>query len=299
MEYNITQYSELQLIPEIYRNAGLCKEMINKHIYNIIFVPDSVLEPDMFNTRDNYLKKIFKYVPDEYKTQNMCNNAVNLDTLNLEFVPDEYKTVGLINSAYATDKKIIKFIPKEQITYEMYLESTCACNSFLDMIPEEFKTKQIFQEVASKTSKTLEEFLTLIPENIKANIIDEDLYISWLKSTTMAAFDQIPTEIKIESFYVKCLMFSVKTLCYMPEEMFNPVTMKIEEAADFYSKFAIIPSSYVTPALQTAYDSTSDLWIGRLKNSGYKRDVFEAIPSQYKNNELIYKMFAFKKDNFD
>jgi hypothetical protein len=90
----------------------------------------------------------------------MCNKVVELEPLNLEYVPENYKTVDIINVAYNANKKTIKFIPKEQCTYQMYFDSVCSCNSVLDAIPIEHKTKEIFQKVASKTDKTLEEFLS-------------------------------------------------------------------------------------------------------------------------------------------
>jgi hypothetical protein len=49
----------------------------------------------------------------------------------------------------------------------------------------------------------------------------------------MTAFDQIPSDVKVKSFYEKTLQISVNALKHMPVEMFDPVTMKIEEAIDF------------------------------------------------------------------
>jgi hypothetical protein len=298
MYFDITRQTELQLIPLEYRTLQLCKEILNKNIFNIIFVPDDILETlDMINTRDDILKRIFKNTPDEYKTQNMCNKVVELEPLNLEYVPENYKTVDIINVAYNANKKTIKFIPKEQCTYQMYFDSVCSCNSVLDAIPIEHKTKEIFQKVASKTDKTLEEFLSQIQEEQKASIIDEDLYVSWLKSTNMTGFDQIPNDIKTASFYEKCIAFSLNTLKYMPVEMFNPITMKITEALDFHNNFATIPSNYITEDIQLAYESTSEFWVNCLKSSGYSREVFERMPSKYKT-ENVFKMFALKRDDF-
>lgn len=298
MEFDITQYTELHLIPVEYRTLELCKEMIYKAIYNILFVPDNILVSlDMVTTRDNYLRGVFKNIPEIYKTESMCNKAVDLDPLNLEFIPEIYKTDAIINKAYSVNKKVIKFIPKEKTTYQMYLDSVCSCNSVLDIIPAEHKTKEIYQKAASMTSKSLEDFLTQISEEQKSSIIDEDLYVSWLKSTNMTGFDQVPDNIKVKSFYEKCLVHSVNTLKYMPDVMFDPITMKIAEAVDFHSNFASIPSNYITEDIQLAYKSTDEFWIDYLKSSGYSREVFERMPSDYKT-ENVYKMFAFKRDTF-
>ena len=110
MAFKITQYTELQLIPEQYRTLEICKQMVNKEIYNIIFVPDNVIEPSMADVQNRYLKDIFKNIPDEYKTQAMCNKAVELDPLNIEFVPNSFRNPGMIVSAYTKNKNVIKFV---------------------------------------------------------------------------------------------------------------------------------------------------------------------------------------------
>jgi len=299
MEFDITQYTELHLIPAEYRTLELCKEMVYKSLYNIVFVPDNILVMmDMVTTRDNYLRGIFKNIPEYCKTEAMCNKAVDLEPLNLEFVPAIYKTDAIINKAYSANKKTIKFIPKEKTNYQMYLDSVCSCNSVLDIIPAEHKTKEIYQKAASMTRKSLEEFLSQIPEEQKSSIIDEDLYVSWLKSTNMTGFDQIDKDIKVKSFYEKCLVYSVNTLKYMPAEMFDSNTMKIAEAVDFHSNYANIPPEYITEDIQLAYNNTSEFWIDYFKSSGYSREVFEKMPNTYKT-ENVCKMFAFKKDTFD
>ncbi len=300
MSTQLTKYTELQLIPMEYRTEQLCKEMVRKEIYNIVFVPDSIIQmmdENMSTIRDNYLKSLFSKIPNEYKTQDMCNKAVDIEPLNLEFVPDEYKTVEIINNAFSKNKRVIHFIPPENITYEMYLATVCDHCGILDKIPEIYKTKEIFEAAASRTSKTLADFLSLIPED-KKDFIDENLYISWLKSTGMNGFDQIPEDVKVKSFYEKTLPITVKTLKYMPVEMFDHETMKIELAADFHSNFEAIPTTYITQEIRQVYESTSDFWITMLKESGYSREVFEKMPEKYKT-ELVIKMFAFKKDIFD
>jgi len=103
----------------------LCEIAFAQDESAIVYIPEEMQTPEMYELIVRKKSKQFHHVPDSIKTPEMCMSAVDNDGRALRGVPSQFINAELCVKAVTTHYKAIFYVPIELLTEEIWMIAFC------------------------------------------------------------------------------------------------------------------------------------------------------------------------------